>query len=101
MVVESGLPETPQPAVDQSGEPGLLLRLLRDQRLAFLLVGGVNTAVSLVVFLILSQLVGISGGDAAEGVRRPGVCGTARFHDGLSGLQLLPSPRLLVQAECC
>ena len=63
--VESGLPEVPQPAVDESGEPGLLLRLIRDQRIAFLLVGGVNTAISLVLFFFLSQFVPIWGGDGA------------------------------------
>jgi putative flippase GtrA len=63
--VEPGLPEVPQPAVDESGEPGLLLRLVRDQRVAFLLVGGVNTAISLVLFLILSQFVSMWGGDGA------------------------------------
>ncbi len=63
--VEPGLPEVPQPAVGSIPEAGVLLRLIRDQRVAFLLVGGLNTVISLVAFLVLSQFVHLWGGDVA------------------------------------
>lgn len=63
--VEPGLPKVPDPAEGQVVESGLLLRLIRDQRIAFLLVGALNTAISLAAFSVLSRLVHIWGGDAA------------------------------------
>jgi putative flippase GtrA len=63
--VEPGLPEVPDPAVGQVVESGLLLRLIRDQRIAFLLVGVLNTVISLAAFSVLSQFVHTWGGDAA------------------------------------
>lgn len=41
-----------------SGEPGPLLRLVRDQRIAFLLVGVTNTAVGFALFVIFELTVG-------------------------------------------
>ena len=41
-----------------TGEPGLLLRVVRDQRVAFLLVGGFNTAAGFVLFVIFDLTVG-------------------------------------------
>jgi len=40
------------------GEPGLLFRLVRDQRVAFLLVGGFNTAVGFGLFVVFDLTVG-------------------------------------------
>lgn len=44
--------------VPQSGRPGLLLRLIRDQRVAFLVVGVLNTAFGFAVFIATSATVG-------------------------------------------
>ncbi|MBY0442929.1 MAG: GtrA family protein [Mycobacteriaceae bacterium] len=48
---EFDLPVEPNP-------PGLLIRLLHDQRMAFLVVGAVNTGVGLAIFIACSQSVG-------------------------------------------
>ncbi len=46
-------------ATDDSNErPGLLLRLIRDQRVAFLLVGGINTVVGFGLFVIFDFTLG-------------------------------------------
>ncbi len=45
------------PPAGMSGEPGPLLRLIRDQRVAFLLVGATNTAVGFIWFIIFQHLV--------------------------------------------
>ena len=42
----------------ESAPPGPLIRLVRDQRIAFLLVGGINTAVGFGIFVACSQTVG-------------------------------------------
>lgn len=59
------LPELPDPVSDELAKPGLLLRLIHDQRVAFVLVGGLNTVLSLAAFSVLSRFVHIWGGDAA------------------------------------
>jgi len=41
-----------------SGPPGLLLRLVRDQRVAFLAVGGINTVVGFLCFAGFLLLLG-------------------------------------------
>jgi putative flippase GtrA len=41
-----------------SGQPGWFLRVVRDQRVAFLMVGGVNTAVGFVSFVGFLLLLG-------------------------------------------
>lgn len=41
-----------------SGDPGLLFRLVRDQRVAFLLVGGANTAIGMGWFIVFQMLIG-------------------------------------------
>lgn len=46
----------PEPAEAQ--RPGLLLRLIRDQRVAFLIVGGINTAVGFGFFILADLIVG-------------------------------------------
>ncbi len=65
MSIEPGLPQVPQPTVGKTPEAGLLLRLIGDQRVAFLLVGGLNTLISMVAFLVISRFVDLWGGDAA------------------------------------
>ncbi|AXH35344.1 GtrA family protein [Humibacter sp. BT305] len=40
------------------GRPGLLLRLVRDQRIAFLLVGATNTGFGFLVFIVFDLTVG-------------------------------------------
>ncbi|EHB49713.1 GtrA family protein [Mycolicibacterium rhodesiae JS60] len=42
----------------ESAPPGLLLRLIRDQRVAFLIVGAINTVVGLAIFAVSSESVG-------------------------------------------
>jgi putative flippase GtrA len=39
-------------------EPGLLLRIIRDQRVAFLIVGGINTVVGFALFVGFDLLLG-------------------------------------------
>lgn len=46
------------PVGDEAPAPGLLLRLVRNQRVAFLLVGGVNTVVGFGWFVLFHRLVG-------------------------------------------
>lgn len=41
-----------------SGEPGLLLRLIRDQRVAFLVVGLINTVIGFSFFVVLDLTLG-------------------------------------------
>jgi len=41
-----------------SGPPGVLLRLIRDQRVAFLLVGGVNTLFGYLCFVAFLAIIG-------------------------------------------
>jgi putative flippase GtrA len=42
----------------ESAPPGPLIRLFNDQRVAFLVVGGINTVVAFVIFIACSQSVG-------------------------------------------
>ena len=42
----------------ESAPPGPLIRLIRDQRVAFLVVGGMNTVVGFGIFVACSQSVG-------------------------------------------
>lgn len=71
----SAIPEADPPSVRSSPEPGRWVSFARDQRIAFLLVGGVNTTISLVVFAIFSRFLIIWGGDlalvVAQGVAIP------------------------------
>lgn len=48
----------PSPPTSPSAPVGPLLRLIRDQRVAFVLVGGINTLVGLGWFLLFHHLVG-------------------------------------------
>lgn len=45
--------------------PGPLLRLVHDQRLAFVLVGGLNTLLSFAAFVLFSRITSLWGGDLA------------------------------------
>jgi putative flippase GtrA len=45
--------------------PGLLLRLIRDQRVAFLIVGGINTVVGFGLFILFDFTVGRAVDSAA------------------------------------
>lgn len=62
---EPGLPEVPAPATGEPAEAGPLLRAFRDQRVAFVLVGGLNTGINLVAFIVLARFLQLWGGDAA------------------------------------
>ena len=42
----------------ESAPPGLLIRLFQDQRVAFLVVGGINTVVGFAIFVACSESVG-------------------------------------------
>ena len=42
----------------ESAPPGPLIRLVRDQRVAFLMVGAINTVVGFAIFIACSQSVG-------------------------------------------
>ena len=46
-----------RPPAKMSGVPGPLFRLIRDQRVAFLIVGGMNTAIGTVWFLFFLWLL--------------------------------------------
>jgi putative flippase GtrA len=46
------------PPAGMQGEPGLFLRLVKDQRIAFLIVGGANTAIGLGFFALFNVIVG-------------------------------------------
>ncbi|MEP7194572.1 MAG: GtrA family protein [Actinomycetota bacterium] len=46
------------PAGGMSGPPGWLLRVIRDQRVVFLVVGGVNTAFGYLCFAALLAILG-------------------------------------------
>ncbi len=48
----------PVPAGDRTAPPGFLVRVVRDQRVAFLIVGGVNTVVGFAWFVLFHRLVG-------------------------------------------
>ena len=50
-------PETAPPG-GMSGPPGWLLRIVRDQRVAFLIVGGINTVVGFLCFAGFLALLG-------------------------------------------
>ncbi|WP_255768202.1 GtrA family protein [Pseudarthrobacter sulfonivorans] len=51
-------PEAPDEAVKgiPSGPPGPLLRIIKDERVAFILVGGANTAFSTALFIVIAWL---------------------------------------------
>jgi putative flippase GtrA len=42
----------------ESAPPGPLIRIVKDQRVAFLVVGGINTVVGFGMFVVLSETVG-------------------------------------------
>ena len=42
----------------ESGPPGPLMRLIHDQRMAFLVVGAINTVVAFAIFSVASESVG-------------------------------------------
>jgi putative flippase GtrA len=42
----------------ESAPPGPLIRLIHDQRMAFLIVGGINTVVGFAIFVACSETVG-------------------------------------------
>jgi len=42
----------------ESGPPGPLMRLIHDQRMAFLVVGAINTVVGFAIFIAASESVG-------------------------------------------
>jgi putative flippase GtrA len=42
----------------ESAPPGPLIRLVRDQRVAFLVVGAINTAIAFAIFVACSESVG-------------------------------------------
>lgn len=50
-----GVPEAPG---GMSGPPGLLSRVIRDHRILFLIVGGVNTVVGMLWFALFDRLLG-------------------------------------------
>ncbi|MEV1129886.1 glycosyltransferase [Agromyces sp. NPDC049794] len=50
--------ETPQPPAGMQGSPGPLLRLIRNQKVAFLLVGGTNTVVGFLFFVFFEYTIG-------------------------------------------
>ena len=54
---DPGADTDPLPPAGMSGEPGPLLRLVRDQRIAFLLVGTTNTVVGFAWFVAFQLLL--------------------------------------------
>ncbi|WP_254666590.1 GtrA family protein [Humibacillus sp. DSM 29435] len=61
-----GRPEAPTPTptlpAGLEGPPGLLLRVVHDRRVAFLLVGGLNTVIGALWFLLFDHLIGARWG---------------------------------------
>lgn len=59
-MTDPGLP--PDDSMTEPGEPppppGILLRLIRDKRIAFLVVGGINTLNGFILFVIFDATVG-------------------------------------------
>jgi putative flippase GtrA len=55
---DEGTSVQPEPPAGMEGRPGPLLRLVRDQRIAFLMVGAVNTAVGFGWFVLFEITVG-------------------------------------------
>jgi putative flippase GtrA len=56
---DSGAPRDPADgAGDTPPPPGLLLRLIRDQRVAFLIVGAINTGVGFLFFVVFDLTIG-------------------------------------------
>jgi putative flippase GtrA len=53
----AGRDEQPLPPAGMRGVPGPLLRIIRDQRVAFLIVGGLNTAIGAVFFVLFLWLL--------------------------------------------
>lgn len=51
-------PATPTPPAGMQGTPGWFLALVRDQRVAFLMVGAANTAIGFFWFVTFQSLVG-------------------------------------------
>lgn len=49
--------DQPQPPAGMEGEPGPFLRLVRDQRVAFLIVGATNTLVGFIWFITFQMLL--------------------------------------------
>ncbi|MGB7240441.1 MAG: GtrA family protein [Rhodococcus sp. (in: high G+C Gram-positive bacteria)] len=49
---------TPPPPAGMTGSPGPLMRIVKNQALAFLLVGGVNTALGTGWFIVFQLLIG-------------------------------------------
>ena len=56
--VSSMAVETPQPPAGMQGSPGPLLRIIRNQKVAFLLVGGTNTVVGFLFFVFFEYTIG-------------------------------------------
>lgn len=48
----------PDEAIEGPKQPGILLRMVRDQRIAFLIVGGMNTVVGFGLFVLFDVTVG-------------------------------------------
>ncbi len=48
--------ESARPPADMEGDPGWLLKVIKDQRLAFLVVGGANTVVGFFWFWTLNEV---------------------------------------------
>jgi len=48
----------PVPPAGMQGEAGLLFRLVRDQRVAFLIVGGMNTVIGMGWFILFDRTIG-------------------------------------------
>ena len=57
-------PEASAPDAAEPPRPGLLLRLIRDQRVAFLVVGAVNTGIGFLLFVAFTFTVGVAAGEA-------------------------------------
>ncbi|MDC7123250.1 GtrA family protein [Cellulomonas fimi] len=55
---DSENPSPTAPPAGMQGEPGLLFRIVRDQRVAFLIVGGINTFLGTAWFVLFQSLLG-------------------------------------------
>ena len=48
--------------IESAAAPGILLRLVKNQKIAFLIVGGINTVIGFSLFVLFDRLLGDSAG---------------------------------------
>lgn len=59
MTIQPPPDDVPQPPAGMQGSPGLMLRLVKDYRVAFLIVGIANTVIGFAWFALFQATVGV------------------------------------------